>query len=59
MEASGTGTRYVFTALQRDEGDFVKNKESGWQQLTEFAVDGRNWAQPSHQGNHASDLPIR
>ncbi len=39
MQSSGTGTRYVFTALHRDEGDFDKNKESGWQQGTEIAVD--------------------
>lgn len=39
MEAAGTGTRYVFTALHRDEADFEKNKESGWQQGTEIAVD--------------------
>jgi len=39
MEAAGTGTRYVFTALHRDEADFVKNKESGWQEGTEIAVD--------------------
>ena len=39
MEAAGTGTRYVFTALHRDEADFEKNKESGWQKGTEIAVD--------------------
>ncbi len=39
METVGTGTRYVFTALHRDEADFEKNKESGWQQGTEIAVD--------------------
>jgi uncharacterized protein YndB with AHSA1/START domain len=39
METAGSGTRYVFTALHRDEADFVKNKESGWQQGTEIAVD--------------------
>ena len=39
MEAAGSGTRYVFTALHRDEADFEKNKESGWQQGTEIAVD--------------------
>jgi Uncharacterized conserved protein len=39
METVGTGTRYVFTALHRDEADFQKNKESGWQQGTEIAVD--------------------
>jgi uncharacterized protein YndB with AHSA1/START domain len=39
METVGTGTRYVFTALHRDEADFEKNKESGWQQGTEIAFD--------------------
>ena len=39
MATVGTGTRYVFTALHRDEADFAKNKESGWQQGTEIAVD--------------------
>ncbi|MBP7141008.1 MAG: SRPBCC domain-containing protein [Opitutaceae bacterium] len=38
MESSGTGTRYVFTALHRDEADLVKNRETGWQQGTEIAV---------------------
>jgi uncharacterized protein YndB with AHSA1/START domain len=39
MEAVGTGTRYVFTALHRDQADFEKNKASGWQEGTEIAVD--------------------
>ncbi len=39
MKAEGTGTRYVFTALHRDEADLVKNKESGFYQGTEIAVD--------------------
>ena len=39
MEPAGTGTRYVFTALHRDETDFEKNKVSGWQQGSEIAVD--------------------
>ena len=39
MESVGTGTRYVFTALHRDEADFEKNKATGWQQGTEIAVD--------------------
>ena len=39
METKGKGTRYVFTALHRDEADFEKSKESGWQQGTEIAVD--------------------
>jgi uncharacterized protein YndB with AHSA1/START domain len=39
MESSGTGTRYVFTALHRDEADFEANKASGWQEGTEIAVD--------------------
>ena len=39
MEAVGTGTRYVFTALHRDEADLEKNKASGFYQGTEIAVD--------------------
>jgi uncharacterized protein YndB with AHSA1/START domain len=39
MESVGEGTRYVFTALHRDEADFAKNKASGWQQGTEIAID--------------------
>ena len=39
MESVGTGTRYVFTALHRDQADFEKNRESGWQQGTEIALD--------------------
>lgn len=39
METVGTGTRYVFTALHRDEADFEKNKASGWQQGTEIALE--------------------
>ena len=39
MEAVGTGTRYVFTALHRDEADFENNKTSGWRQGTEIALD--------------------
>ena len=39
MEAVGTGTRYVFTALHRDEADLEKDKASGWQQGIDIAVD--------------------
>ena len=39
METVGTGTRYVFTALHRDEADLEKNKESGFYQGTEIAID--------------------
>jgi len=39
METVRNGTRYVFTALHRDEADFEKNKASGWQQGTEIALD--------------------
>ncbi len=39
MESSGTGTRYVFTALHRSEADLVTNNESGFRQGTEIAVD--------------------
>ncbi|HTM45099.1 MAG TPA: SRPBCC domain-containing protein [Polyangiaceae bacterium] len=39
METQGSGTRYVFTALHRDEADFEKDQASGWAQGTEIAVD--------------------
>jgi uncharacterized protein YndB with AHSA1/START domain len=39
METVGTGTRYIFTALHRDEADFEKSKATGWQQGTEIVVD--------------------
>ncbi len=39
MEPVGTGTRYVFTALHRDEVDVEKNKTSGWMEGTEIALD--------------------
>jgi len=39
MEPVGAGTRYVFTALHRDQADCEKNKASGFQQGTEIAVD--------------------
>ena len=39
LHAEGSGTRYVFTALHRDESDLAKNKESGWAEGTGIAVD--------------------
>jgi uncharacterized protein YndB with AHSA1/START domain len=39
MEAKGTGTRYVFTALHRDEAELETNKASGFYQGTEIAID--------------------
>jgi uncharacterized protein YndB with AHSA1/START domain len=39
LQAEGSGTRYVFTALHRDESDRDKNKESGWLEGTEIATD--------------------
>jgi uncharacterized protein YndB with AHSA1/START domain len=39
MEPVGTGTRYVFTALHRDEADFETNRTSGFYEGTEIAVD--------------------
>jgi uncharacterized protein YndB with AHSA1/START domain len=39
MESVETGTRYVFTALHRDEADLEKNAATGWQQGTEIALD--------------------
>jgi uncharacterized protein YndB with AHSA1/START domain len=39
METVGTGTRYVFTALHRNEADLETNNTSGFRQGTEIAVD--------------------
>jgi uncharacterized protein YndB with AHSA1/START domain len=39
METVGAGTRYVFTALHRDEADLEKNMASGFYQGTEIALD--------------------
>ena len=39
METVGAGTRYVFTALHRNEADLENNKASGFYQGTEIAVD--------------------
>jgi uncharacterized protein YndB with AHSA1/START domain len=39
LKTEGTGTRYVFTALHRDEADFEANKASGWREGTEIAAD--------------------
>ena len=39
MEPVGSGTRYVFTALHRNEADLETNKLSGFHQGTEIAVD--------------------
>ena len=39
LEPQGTGTRYVFTALHRNEDDVAANKESGWKEGTEIALD--------------------
>ena len=39
MRAEGSGTRYVFTALHRDEADCKANQESGWQEGTNIAID--------------------
>lgn len=39
IQPVGTGTRYVFTALHRDESDMEKNKTSGFYEGTEIAID--------------------
>ncbi|TFW29486.1 polyketide cyclase [Massilia arenosa] len=39
MASEGSGTRYVFTALHRDENDYKANMESGWAEGTKIAVD--------------------
>ena len=38
MKSEGAGTRYVFTALHRNEEDFQANKTSGFYEGTEIAV---------------------
>ena len=39
METVGSGTRYVFTALHRNEAELETNKTSGFYEGTEIAVD--------------------
>jgi uncharacterized protein YndB with AHSA1/START domain len=39
MEPVGAGSRYVFTALHRNEADFETNRTSGFYEGTEIAVD--------------------
>lgn len=39
LESAGSGTRYRFTALHRDEADLQKNSESGWKEGTNIALD--------------------
>lgn len=39
MNAEGSGTRYDFTALHRDEADCEKNKASGFYEGTDIATD--------------------
>ncbi len=39
METVGTGTRYVFTALHRNEAELETNKTSGFLEGTEIALD--------------------
>ncbi|MBK7714069.1 MAG: SRPBCC domain-containing protein [Gemmatimonadetes bacterium] len=39
LAAEGSGTRYVFTALHRNEADLATNKASGFYEGSEIAVD--------------------
>jgi uncharacterized protein YndB with AHSA1/START domain len=39
METVGKGTRYVFTALHRNEADLENNRTSGFYEGTEIAID--------------------
>jgi uncharacterized protein YndB with AHSA1/START domain len=39
LEGVGAGTRYVFTALHRNESDLQQNKASGFYEGTQIAVD--------------------
>jgi uncharacterized protein YndB with AHSA1/START domain len=38
MAPAGTGTRYIFTALHRNEADLATNKASGFYEGTEIAI---------------------
>ena len=38
LQTEGTGTRYVFTALHRNEADLETNRTSGWAEGTEIAT---------------------
>jgi len=39
MAPEGSGTRYVFTALHRNEADLTANRESGWLEGMQIALD--------------------
>ena len=39
VECVGSGTRYVFTGLHRNEADLATNMESGFHKGTEMAID--------------------
>jgi len=39
LKSEGSGTRYVFTALHRNEADLETNKTSGWAEGTGIAVE--------------------
>jgi uncharacterized protein YndB with AHSA1/START domain len=39
LETVGAGTRYIFTALHRDEADYQKNLTSGWAEGTGIALE--------------------
>jgi uncharacterized protein YndB with AHSA1/START domain len=58
MEAAGTGTRYVFTALHRDEADLENNKASGWLEGTEIALDQLVAHVTSMKGGRATRGPV-
>jgi hypothetical protein len=56
LRAEGSGTRYVFTALHRDEADLEKNRASGWREGTEIALDqlvAHVTSMKSRGGHHA------
>ena len=38
LQTEGTGTRYVFTALHRNEADLETNRTSGWAEGTQIAT---------------------
>lgn len=59
MDTVGSGTRYVFTALHRDEADCEKNKESGFQQGTDIAVDQLVAHVQSMKSGRVTSVPVQ
>ena len=58
MEEKGSGTRYVFTALHRNEADLETNRTSGFYEGTQIAIDQFVEHVMSMKTNHGSRAAI-